>query len=50
MYQRILCELVADTLGFDNNSLENTDVYGFIFAGYRGGSCSLTPSTIYWQG
>jgi hypothetical protein len=46
MYPRILWELVADTSGFEEHSSENADVYGFIFAGYRGGS----PSTIYREG
>jgi len=41
MYPRILWEQVTSPSGFEKHSLADADLYGFIFAGYRGGSCSL---------
>jgi hypothetical protein len=45
VYPRIFWELVSSPSGFEKHSLANAEVYGFIFAGFRGGWCSLTPNT-----
>ena len=50
MHPRILWELVADTLGFEKHSWKTQTYMDLFSRGTGGGSCSLTPSTIYWEG